>query len=159
MNPFSFILKFLPVVLLFFSAPAVCEVRENLTSGIDLSAGSPGPSFAGMLIGVNIKSEARLNFGYGYAPDWSIYQVGGKVFLSPSVITGYLGAGINYFSGNSLYKLVLWSMKFSSSFSPFIDGGIDYTADNGFHAFADISICTSNTNILIWPAIGVGWYF
>jgi hypothetical protein len=133
--------------------------RAQFWSGFDVTAGMPFPSTVGGMLGINIGDDARLSFGAGNFGRWTTYQLfDAKFFLGVDHWVAYLGGGLDYMHGQA-GKFYIWDLGFSSAFVPYIQVGLDYQADSGFHLMLNLAGSAPSGEVLVLPGIGIGCYF
>ena len=132
--------------------------RTQHWSGFDVALGMPFPSIAGGLIGFNIGDDARISGGAGTFGKWTTYQLDTKFFLGVSNWVGYIGGGLDYMIGEGR-KYYIWDLGFTHAWVPYIQTGVDYQADSGFHLTINLAGSAPGGEILILPGLAVGWYF
>ena len=132
--------------------------RTQHWSGFDLALGMPFPSIAGGLIGFNIGDDARISGGVGTFNRWITYQLDTKFFLGTSNWAGYIGGGLDFMAGEA-GKFYVWDLGFDEAWVPYIQTGLDFQADSGFHLTLNLAAAIPSGEVLILPGLAVGWYF
>jgi hypothetical protein len=153
------------LTLLFIHAQpekALAGTRADHWSGID-AAFAPYPSYGGVLAGVNLGDIARVSGGVGTAASWTTTQIDAKFFLTEKPIAPYIGAGLSAMLG-SAGKFMFWDFSFDRAYVPFIQSGLDFTADvheelNALHISVGVALGIPDGKIVPLPLLAIGVYF
>lgn len=134
--------------------------RSRHWSGFDVAAGMPFPSTVGVMIGFNFSDAARVSGGAGTFGTWLTYNLDGKFFLGESPWAGYFGGGLSYLNGGEDGdKVMAWQLDFDQALIPYIEFGVDYQAENGFHFLINLAGAAPGGEIIVMPGLALGWYF
>ncbi|HRK01050.1 MAG TPA: hypothetical protein PLH57_00165 [Oligoflexia bacterium] len=132
--------------------------RANHFSGFDFALGQPVPSYGGLMIGFHVHDDARLSLAIGEAGQWMTYALDTKIFLSPESVAMYVGGGLSYMNGSE-GKFLFWDLQFSNGLIPYIQGGVDWVNEEGFHLGANLGVTVPNGEVVVLPGVAIGWYF
>ncbi|MGE4231806.1 MAG: hypothetical protein AB7F43_00610 [Bacteriovoracia bacterium] len=148
------------IFLILFLLESICfsGVRSEKYTGFDIGFGQPLPSFVGAMVGLNASDLVRFSLGLGTLVNWVTYQADIKVFLFTTSFTPYMGGGFNMIRGRPGDYLGR-DLEISSTNAAFLEGGLDYTADSGFHTSANIGFCYADGTSFVLPGLAFGWYF
>lgn len=164
MQAFNRLVFVIFVVAMLSGGTADAGTRADHWSGVDATIGAPYPSYGGVMIGFNLGDEARISAGAGAAGYWLTTAADLKIFLSHNPWAPFIGTGMSYMVGRSTGNFLFWDLDYDSAFVPYIQTGIDFTADvheelRALHFGFTVAVGIPDSKMVVLPELAIGIYF